>query len=87
MTVVDITMPAGQQEGTRSVIGNWLKSVGDYVAIHQPICEISTDKVVVEIAAPASGILKEILKKALDEILDAPHHFVPSGDPAEIADA
>ena len=60
--LVDITLPEGQQEGTTSVVSNWFKKAGDPVSEHEPIAEMETDKVVVEIAAPASGIMAEILK-------------------------
>lgn len=57
---VDIVLPE-QQEGTESIIGRWLKASGDFVNLHEPVLEISTDKVVVELASPAAGIL-EVLK-------------------------
>jgi 2-oxoglutarate dehydrogenase E2 component (dihydrolipoamide succinyltransferase) len=66
--VIDIIMPTGQQEGTQSVVARWFKQIGDQVAQHEPIVEISTDKVMMEISAPASGVLKEILKNENDEI-------------------
>lgn len=66
--LVDIVMPSGQQEGTQSVVSRWLKVIGDTVQQHEPILEISTDKVMMEIACPASGILREILKNENDPI-------------------
>lgn len=66
--LVDIVMPTGQQEGTQSVVSRWLKQVGESVVQHEPILEISTDKVMMEISAPASGVLKEVLKNENDEI-------------------
>lgn len=67
--VVDVTAPEGQQEGTRSLITRWLKKPGEAVREHEPLVELETDKVTVEIAAPASGILKEILKHEDIEVL------------------
>jgi len=61
--IVDIKMPAGQQEGTQSVISQWLIKLGGSVRENQPILEINTDKVTMELASPASGVLKKILKE------------------------
>lgn len=56
----DIIVPA-EQEGTKAVLKAWLKKRGDSVRIDEPIVEIETDKVAVEIAATANGVLSEIL--------------------------
>jgi 2-oxoglutarate dehydrogenase E2 component (dihydrolipoamide succinyltransferase) len=66
--MVDVTLPAEQSEGTEIVISMWFKSVGDQVAENEPLLEVSTDKVNVEIAAPTSGRLAEILKKDGDSV-------------------
>ncbi len=44
-----------EQEGSKSVVEKWLKQPGDFVGIHEPIVEISTDKVTIEISSPATG--------------------------------
>ena len=62
--LVAIAAPADQAEGTEMVVGTWLKHVGESVTQNEPLLEITTDKVTVEIAAPATGILREILKSA-----------------------
>lgn len=59
---VDVTVPVGQAEGTESVVSTWFKSVGDEVTENEPLLEISTDKVNMEVAAPVTGRLTEILK-------------------------
>ncbi len=61
-TLVDITVPASQ-EATEALVVGWLKQPGDRVEEHEPLLEISTDKVTMEVAAPASGMLYEILKQ------------------------
>ncbi|RIL08170.1 MAG: dihydrolipoamide succinyltransferase [Proteobacteria bacterium] len=66
--LVEVIFPPEQQEGTESVVGKWLKAIGDQVEINQPLLEISTDKVSVEIAAPATGVLVEILKNENDPV-------------------
>jgi 2-oxoglutarate dehydrogenase E2 component (dihydrolipoamide succinyltransferase) len=65
---LDIRAPADQTEGTRSQVLRWLKAVGDSVSEHEPLIEIETDKVTVEVAAPASGVLREIVKGEQEEI-------------------
>ncbi len=62
--LVAFAAPADQAEGTEMVVATWFKRVGDSVAENEPLLEISTDKVTVEIAAPATGVLREILKPA-----------------------
>jgi 2-oxoglutarate dehydrogenase E2 component (dihydrolipoamide succinyltransferase) len=59
---IDIVLPSDQSEGTTNTVGTWFKAVGESVALNDPLLEIVTDKVTVEIAAPASGVLVEILK-------------------------
>ena len=67
-TTLDIRAPADQTEGTRSQVLRWLKAVGDTVTAHEPLIELETDKVTVEVPAPASGVLREIFKAEQDEI-------------------
>lgn len=56
--LVDIVTPL-EQEGTKAVVLNWLKAVGETVAADEPVVELETDKVAVEVAAPAAGVLVE----------------------------
>ncbi|HEY2402190.1 MAG TPA: dihydrolipoamide acetyltransferase family protein, partial [Steroidobacteraceae bacterium] len=65
---VEIRAPAEQTEGTRSQILRWLKSVGESVTENEPLIELETDKVTVEVPSPGSGTLREILKQEQDEI-------------------
>src|SRR5205085_5237521 len=60
--------PSGETEGTRSQILRWLKRLGESVAENEPLIEIETDKVTVELASPGSGVLREILKQEQEEI-------------------
>ena len=59
---IDIVLPTDQSEGTSNTVGKWFKAVGDPVRKDDPLLEIVTDKVTVEIAAPGDGVLVEILK-------------------------
>ncbi len=65
---VEIRAPAEQTEGTRSQILRWLKQVGESVAENEPLIEIETDKVTVEVASPGTGVLREIIKQEQEEI-------------------
>jgi 2-oxoglutarate dehydrogenase E2 component (dihydrolipoamide succinyltransferase) len=67
-TAMEIRAPADQTEGTRSQVLRWLKTVGETVAENEPLIEIETDKVTVEVASPGSGILREIVKGEQEEI-------------------
>jgi len=58
--MIDITVPT-EQEGTRAVVKIWLKKIGDTVRVDEPLVELETDKVAVEIAATSAGVLSEIL--------------------------
>jgi 2-oxoglutarate dehydrogenase E2 component (dihydrolipoamide succinyltransferase) len=59
--MIDVLLPAEQAEGTRSQVLRWLKAVGQTVTKHEPLVEIETDKVTIEVPAPADGVLGEIL--------------------------
>ena len=53
------TFPESVQEGT---LATWHKNVGDSVTRDELIVDIETDKVVLEVVAPANGVLAEVLK-------------------------
>ena len=65
---IEIRAPSEQTEGTRSQVQRWLKSVGDAVVENEPLIELETDKVTIEIPAPAGGVLAEILTQEQDEV-------------------
>lgn len=67
-TTIEVRAPSEQSEGTRSQVQRWLKNIGDLVAQNEPLLEVETDKVTIEIAAPAAGVLREILKQEQEEI-------------------
>ena len=60
-SLTDILLPVDQTEGTTNTVGKWFKAAGDPVSANEPLLEITTDKVTVEIAAPHDGVLVEIL--------------------------
>ena len=56
-----VTLPALGESVTEGTVTRWLKSVGDDVAVDEPLLEVSTDKVDTEIPSPVAGTLLEIL--------------------------
>lgn len=65
---IEVRAPREHAEGTRSQVQRWLKTVGDTVTQDEPLIEVETDKVVVEIPAPGSGVLQRIVKQAQEAI-------------------
>lgn len=64
--LIDILAPE-EQEGTQAVVRDWLKAIGESVALDDPLVELETDKVTQEIPAPVTGILHEILMQNGDK--------------------
>ena len=58
---VEVTVPALGESVTEATVATWFKKVGDAVEADEPLCELETDKVSVEVPAPAAGTLAEIL--------------------------
>ena len=65
---VEIRAPELEAEGTRAQLLRWLKRPGEAVERNEPLLELETDKVTVEVPAPASGRLREQLKAERDEV-------------------
>ena len=59
----EIRVPTLGESVTEATIGRWFKQPGEAVAADEPVVELETDKVTVEVPAPASGVLAEILAK------------------------
>ena len=68
MANIEVRAPTEQSEGTRSQVLRWLKAVGESVDENEPLLEVETDKVTVEIASPGRGVLRAILKQEQEEI-------------------
>src|SRR2546425_5721515 len=64
----NIIMPALELAQETGKVLRWLKSPGDSVQKGEPIVEIETDKVTVEIEAPASGVLRDVTARTGDVI-------------------
>lgn len=56
----DIIVPALGESIKEATVAKWLKKVGDAVAVDEPLVELETDKVTVEVNAPSAGTLAEI---------------------------
>lgn len=59
----EIRVPTLGESVTEATIGKWFKKVGDAIAVDEPLVELETDKVTVEVPAAAAGTLGEITAK------------------------
>jgi 2-oxoglutarate dehydrogenase E2 component (dihydrolipoamide succinyltransferase) len=59
----EIRVPTLGESVTEATIGKWFKKAGDSVRADEPLVELETDKVTVEVPAPAAGVLSEITVK------------------------
>ncbi len=58
--MTEIRVPTLGESVTEATIGKWFKQPGDPVAVDEPLVELETDKVTIEVPAPAAGTLAEI---------------------------
>jgi 2-oxoglutarate dehydrogenase E2 component (dihydrolipoamide succinyltransferase) len=61
--MAEIRVPTLGESVTEATIGKWFKKAGDAVAVDEPLVELETDKVTIEVPAPAAGVLSEIAAK------------------------
>ncbi len=66
---VEIKAPQLPESVPDGTIATWYKNVGDSVSRDEPLVDIETDKVVIEVVAPADGMLTEILKESGETIV------------------
>jgi 2-oxoglutarate dehydrogenase E2 component (dihydrolipoamide succinyltransferase) len=64
----DIKVPTLGESVTEATVAKWFKQVGDTVAADERLVELETDKVTVEVPAPAAGILSDITAKVGDTV-------------------
>src|SRR6187397_637638 len=62
-TMAEIRVPTLGESVTEATIGKWFKKPGDPVAVDEPLVELETDKVTIEVPAPSAGVLGEIAAK------------------------
>ena len=61
--MAEIRVPTLGESVTEATIGRWFKKPGDAVSVDEPLVELETDKVTIEVPAPAAGVLSDIAAK------------------------
>ncbi|WP_273788759.1 2-oxoglutarate dehydrogenase complex dihydrolipoyllysine-residue succinyltransferase [Bartonella sp. ML70XJBT] len=64
----EIRVPTLGESVTEATVGKWFKKLGEAVAIDEPLVELETDKVTVEVPSPVAGKLSEIIAKEGDTV-------------------
>jgi 2-oxoglutarate dehydrogenase E2 component (dihydrolipoamide succinyltransferase) len=94
--MTEIRVPTLGESVTEATIGRWFKKAGDAVAVDEPLVELETDKVTIEVPAPSAGTLGEIVAKdgetvavgaLLGQINEGGAAAKPAAEPAKAADA
>src|SRR3954447_12806234 len=92
--MTEIRVPTLGESVTEATIGRWFKKAGDPVAVDEPLVELETDKVTIEVPAPSAGVLGEITAKdgetvavgaLLGQISDGAAGARPAAAPAKTA--
>src|SRR6201986_5237682 len=92
--MTEIRVPTLGESVTEATIGRWFKKAGDAVAVDDPLVELETDKVTIEVPAPSAGTLGEIIAKdgqtvavgaLLGQITDGAAAAKPAAAPAAAA--
>jgi 2-oxoglutarate dehydrogenase E2 component (dihydrolipoamide succinyltransferase) len=66
--MAEIRVPTLGESVTEATIGKWFKQPGDAVTVDEPLVELETDKVTIEVPAPAAGVLSDIAAKDGDTV-------------------
>jgi 2-oxoglutarate dehydrogenase E2 component (dihydrolipoamide succinyltransferase) len=66
--MTEIRVPTLGESVTEATIGRWFKKTGEAVAVDEPLVELETDKVTIEVPAPSAGVLGEIAAKDGDTV-------------------
>ncbi|WP_298881611.1 2-oxoglutarate dehydrogenase complex dihydrolipoyllysine-residue succinyltransferase [uncultured Bradyrhizobium sp.] len=94
--MTEIRVPTLGESVTEATIGRWFKKAGDPVAVDEPLVELETDKVTIEVPAPSAGTLSEIIAAdgatvavgaLLGQITDGAGAAKPAAAPAPAAAA
>lgn len=94
--MTEIRVPTLGESVTEATIGRWFKKAGDAVAVDEPLVELETDKVTIEVPAPSAGTLSEIIAAdgttvavgaLLGQITDGAAGAKPAAAPAKPAAA
>src|SRR5258708_19534170 len=65
---VEIKVPALGESIVEATVGQWLKHEGERVSAGEPVVELETEKVNMEVVAPADGVLRAISKRERDTV-------------------
>jgi 2-oxoglutarate dehydrogenase E2 component (dihydrolipoamide succinyltransferase) len=65
---IEIKVPTLGESVTEATVARWLKAAGETVAADEPLVELETDKVSLEVPAPAAGVLAEVLVAAGSDV-------------------
>ncbi|MEO1207350.1 MAG: 2-oxoglutarate dehydrogenase complex dihydrolipoyllysine-residue succinyltransferase [Pseudomonadota bacterium] len=65
---VEIRVPTLGESVTEATVGQWFKKPGDAVKVDEPLVELETDKVTVEVPAPSAGVLEQIVVNEGDTV-------------------
>src|SRR5258708_26894435 len=63
IVMAEIRVPTLGESVTEATIGKWFKKPGDAVVVDEPLVELETDKVTIEVPAPAAGVLADVAVK------------------------
>jgi 2-oxoglutarate dehydrogenase E2 component (dihydrolipoamide succinyltransferase) len=66
--MAEIRVPTLGESVTEATIGKWFKKAGDFVAVDEPLVELETDKVTIEVPASAAGVLTDVAVKEGDTV-------------------
>src|ERR1700691_3021374 len=66
--MAEIRVPTLGESVTEATMGKWSKKAGDAVAVDEPLVELETDKVTIEVPAPAAGVLTDVAVKDGDTV-------------------
>jgi len=89
---IEIKVPPLGESVAEGTIARWMKSIGDAVAQDEPVAELETDKVTLEVPAPAAGVLSSIVAEAgatvgIDAVIALMEEGAVADAPAKAADA
>jgi 2-oxoglutarate dehydrogenase E2 component (dihydrolipoamide succinyltransferase) len=93
--MTEIRVPTLGESVTEATIGKWFKQPGDAVAVDEPLVELETDKVTIEVPSPAAGVLADVAARdgetvavgaLLGQIKEGAGAAAPAGKPAAKAE-
>jgi 2-oxoglutarate dehydrogenase E2 component (dihydrolipoamide succinyltransferase) len=89
---IEIKVPALGESVTEATVGQWFKKPGDAVKVDEPLVELETDKVTVEVPAPVAGVLADIKVEpgstvGIGSVLGSINEGAGAGTPAKAAQA